>query len=72
VDIRPEARNIKIQFTDHLKLKKKEDHSVDNSVLRRGIKIPMGEDTKTKSGAETEEKATQRPPHLGVYPIYSY
>ena len=31
----------KIQFTDHMKLKKKEDQSVDASVhLRRGIKIP--------------------------------
>ena len=33
----------KIQFTDHMKLKKKEDQSVDTSVLlRRGKKIPMG------------------------------
>ena len=32
----------KIQFTYHMKLKKKEDQSVDTSVLlRRGIKIPM-------------------------------
>ena len=32
----------KIQFTDHMKLKK-DDQSVDTSVLlRRGIKIPMG------------------------------
>jgi hypothetical protein len=36
-----------IQFTVHLKLKKKEDQSVDTSVLlRRGNKIPMGEDIK--------------------------
>ena len=38
----------KIQFTNHMKLKK-EDQSVDTSVLlRRGIKMPMGENTKTK------------------------
>ena len=48
----------KIPFTDHMKLKKKEDHSVYTSVfLRRGIKIPMGGDTETKFGAETERKA---------------
>ena len=32
-----------IQFTDHMKLKKKEDQSVDTWVLlRRGNKLPMG------------------------------
>ena len=32
----------KIQFTDHMKLKTKEEQSVDTLVLlRRGIKIPM-------------------------------
>ena len=47
-----------IQFTDHMKLKKKEDHSMDPLVLfRRGIKIPMGGDTEGKFGAETEGKA---------------
>jgi hypothetical protein len=29
----------KIQFTDYMKLKKKEDQSVDASVLRRGNKV---------------------------------
>ena len=59
----------KIQFTDHMKLKKKEDQSVDTSVLlRRGNKIPMGGDTETKCGAETEGKAIQRLPHLGIHP----
>jgi hypothetical protein len=34
----------KIQFTDQMKLKKKEDQSMDTLVLlRRGNKIPMGE-----------------------------
>jgi hypothetical protein len=35
-------------------LKKKEDHSVVNSVLRRRIKIPMGGNTETKLVADTE------------------
>ena len=49
-----------IQFTDHMRLKKMEDHSVDASVLlRRVIKIPMGGVTETKLGAETEGKAIQ-------------
>jgi hypothetical protein len=43
-----------------MKLKKKEDHRVDTSVLlRRGFKIPMGGDTETKFGAENEGKAIQ-------------
>jgi hypothetical protein len=42
VDISPEAQNTQIQFTDHMKLKKKEDHSVDTlALLRKGNKIPM-------------------------------
>ena len=61
----------KIQFTDHMKLKKKEDQSVNTSVLlRRGNKIPMGGDT--KCGGETEGKAIQRLLHLGIHPIYSH
>ena len=40
---------------------KKEDQSVDASVLLRGgNKMLMGENTETNCGAETEEKATQR------------
>jgi hypothetical protein len=43
-----------------MKFKEKEDHSVDTSILRRrGIKIPMGGDTETMFGAETEGKAIQ-------------
>jgi hypothetical protein len=38
-----------------MKLKKKEDQSVNTSVfLRRGNKIPMVGDTETNYGAETE------------------
>ena len=61
-----------IQFTDHMKLKK-EDQSVDASVLlRRGNKIFTGGNMETKCGAETEGKAIQRLPHLGIHPIYSH
>jgi hypothetical protein len=50
----------KIQFTDQMKLKKKENHSVDTLVLlSKEIKIPMVGDTETKCGAETEGKAIQ-------------
>ena len=43
-----------------MKLKMKEDQSVEASVLlRRGTKIPMGQDTEIKFGAETEGKAIQ-------------
>jgi hypothetical protein len=51
---------LKIQFTDHMKIKMKEDHTVDTLVLfRRGIKIHMGGDTETMFGTETEGKAIQ-------------
>ena len=54
-----------------MKLKKKEDQSVNTLVLlRSGIKIPMGGDKETKCGAETEGKTTLRLPHLGIHPIY--
>jgi hypothetical protein len=60
----------KKQFTDHMKLKKKGDENVDASVLlRKGNKILMGGNTRTKSGAGTEGKAIQRLPHLGIHPI---
>jgi hypothetical protein len=46
--------------------------SVDTSVLlRSGIKIPMGVDTETKCGAETEGKKGH-PVTWGIHPIYSY
>ena len=62
----------KIQFTDHMKLKK-EEHSVDASVLlRRQNKILKGGNAETKCGAETEGKAFQRLPHLGIHVRYIY
>jgi hypothetical protein len=44
-----------IQFAKHMKLKKKEDQSVDTSfLLRMGNKIPMEGVTETKFRAEME------------------
>jgi hypothetical protein len=52
-----------------MKLKKKEDQSVDTSfLLRMGNKITMEEVTETKFRAETEESTIQRLPHLGSIP----
>ena len=63
----------KIQFSKHMKLKKKEDKSVDTSILfRRGSKIPMGGVAETKFGAETEGMTNQRLPHLGIHPINNH
>ena len=56
-----------------MKLKKKEDQSVDTSILlRRGNKIPMEGVTKTKCESETEGMTIQRLPHLEIHPIYSH
>jgi hypothetical protein len=62
-------RVAKIEFTDHMKLKKKGDQSVDASVLlRRGNKILMGGNTETKCGAETEGKTIRRLLYWGSIP----
>lgn len=45
----------KTQFTNHMKLKKKEDQNVDASNLRRGKKILTGGNIETKCGTETEK-----------------
>jgi hypothetical protein len=37
-------------------------------LLRKGIKTPMGGDTETKCGAETEGKVIKRLFHLGIHP----
>jgi len=53
-----------------MKFKKKEDQSVDTSILlRRGNKIPMEGVTVTKFGAEMEGMTVQRLPHLVIHPI---
>ena len=63
----------KIQFTDYMKLKKKEDQSVDNSFLpRMGNKIPLEGVTETKFGAKTKGWTMHRLPHLGIHPINSH
>jgi hypothetical protein len=51
-----------------MKFKKKKDQSVATSVLRRGNKMPMGGDTETNCGAETEGKAIQRCTTWGSIP----
>jgi hypothetical protein len=50
-------------------LKKKEDQSMDTSVLlRRGNKIPIGGDPETKCGAESKGKAIRDCPTWGSIP----
>jgi hypothetical protein len=62
-----------IQFTDHMKPKKKEDQSVAASVLLRNEnKILTGGNMETMCGAGTEEKAFQRLPLLEIHPICSH
>jgi hypothetical protein len=59
-----------IQFTDYMKLKKKEDQSVYASVfLRSGNKILKGGNMETNCGAETEGNTIQRLPHLEIHLI---
>jgi hypothetical protein len=63
----------KIQFRKHMKLKWKEDQSVDSLILlRRGNKIPMEGVTETKCGAETEGMTIHKLPHIGIHPIYNH
>jgi hypothetical protein len=63
----------KIQFTNHMKLKKKEDQSVDTSnLLRRGNRTTVEGVTETNCGAEIEEMTIQRLTHLGIHPIYNH
>jgi hypothetical protein len=56
-----------------MKLKKKEDQSVDTlSLLSMGNKTPMEGVTEAKFGAETEETTMQRLPHPGIHPIINH
>jgi hypothetical protein len=55
-----------------MKLKKKEDQSVDISFLRMGNKISMEGVTETMFKAESEGTTTQRLPHLEIYPINNH
>ena len=56
-----------------MKLKKKEDQSVDTLILlRRGNKIPMGGVIEKKFGAVTEGMTIQKMPNLGIHPINNH
>jgi hypothetical protein len=56
-----------------MKLKKKEDQSVDTSILlRRWNKIPMEGVIDIKFITETERMTIQRLPHLGIHPINNH
>jgi hypothetical protein len=56
-----------------MKFKKKEDQSVDISILlRRGNEIPMEGVTETKFRAEIEGMTIQRLPHLGIHHICNH
>jgi hypothetical protein len=56
-----------------MKLKKKEDQSMDTLfLLRMRNKIPMKGVTETKFGAEMERRTIQRLPYLGIHPIISH
>jgi hypothetical protein len=56
-----------------MKLKKKEDQSVDTLLLlRRGNKIPMEGVTETKFRAETDGMIIQRLPHMGIRSINNH
>jgi hypothetical protein len=56
-----------------MKLKKKEDRSLDTlPLLRTGNKIPMEGVTEIKFGAKMEGRAIQRLPHPGIHPIISH
>jgi hypothetical protein len=57
------------KIVKHMKLKKKEDQSVDTlSLLRMGNKISMEGVTETKFRAELEGPTIQRLPYLGIHP----
>jgi hypothetical protein len=63
----------KIQFTDHMKPKKREDQNVDASVLLRSVnKLLTGGNMETECRAETDGKAIKRLLHLRTHPIYSH
>jgi hypothetical protein len=57
------------RFAKHMKFKKKEDQSVDTSILlRRGTKYPWKE-LQRPFQPEAEGMTSQRLPHLGIHPI---
>jgi hypothetical protein len=66
-------RILKIQFAKHMKLKKKEDQSVNTSfLLKMWNKIPMKGVSETKLRAEMKGRTIPRLPHLGIHPINNH
>ena len=62
-----------MQFANHMKLKKKEDQSVNTLfLLRMGNKTPMEGVTEIKFGAETEGRTIQRLPHPVIHLINNH
>ena len=55
----------------NMKLKKKEDQGVDFGPSCMGYKLPMGGNTETEYGNQTEGKIIQRLSDLGILTIYS-
>ena len=63
----------KIQLAKHMKLKKKEDQSVDTSFPHRmGNKIPMEGVTEIKFRAEMEGRTIQRLLHQGIHSVNNH
>jgi hypothetical protein len=57
----------------HMKLKKKEDQSVDILFLLRMVNIiPIDGVTETMFGAEPEGMTIQRKPHVGIHHINNH
>ena len=68
----PKLQITKMQFTDHMKLKKKKDQSVGASILLKRRTKYSQQQIEIKCRAKTEGKVIQKLSHLGTYPTYSY
>jgi hypothetical protein len=69
VDFSPEVWNIQDKFTDHMKLKKKEDQSVDIlSFSERGSKYPWEEIWRQSVEQKRKEKPSRDYPTWGSMP----
>jgi hypothetical protein len=63
----------KIQFAQHMNLKKNEDQSVDTLILlRMGNKISMERLTEIKFRADAEGMTIQILPHLRIHPLNNH
>ena len=69
MDISPKLGIAKVQFTDHMKFKKKEDQSVDTLVfLRRGSKILLEEFQRQSVEQRLNERLSRDCPTWGSIP----